>query len=219
GQETIWQGVKSGLRYVTGWPGLLIVSLMTVGINFTIIPAFSLMPLLVKEYFGGSAIHLGWVESAMGIGMFVGGAVLGGWGGFKRNIVTSMLGLMGMGLGTLVFAIAPSGALWLAVIGSLLVGIMTPVTMGPFYAMIQTIVEPDMQARIFSLLSSVGTAMVPIGLLVAGPVADRFSIQVWFLFGGLLCILMAIGGLFIPAVMQIESRDSTMPADVSQSLA
>ena len=219
GQETIWQGVKSGLRYVISWPGLLIVSLMTVGINFTIIPAFSLMPLLVKEYFGGSAIHLGWVESAMGIGMFVGGAVLGAWGGFKRNIVTSMLGLMGMGLGTLVFAVAPSTALWLAVIGSLLVGIMTPMTMGPFYAMIQTIVEPDIQARIFSLLNSVGAAMVPIGLLVAGPVADRFSIQVWFLFGGLLCILMAICGLFIPAVMQIESRDTTMPGEVSQSLA
>ena len=219
GQETIWQGVKSGLRYVISWPGLLIVSLMTVGINFTIIPAFSLMPLLVKETFGGSAIHLGWVESAMGIGMFVGGALLGVWGGFKRNIVTSMLGLMGMGLGTLVFAVAPSTALWLIVIGSLLVGIMTPMTMGPFYAMIQTIVEPDMQARIFSLLNSVGAAMVPIGLLVAGPVADRFSIQVWFLFGGLLCILMAICGLFIPAVMQIESRDTTMPVDVSQSLA
>ena len=219
GQETIWQGVKSGLRYVISWPGLLIVSLMTVGINFTIIPAFSLMPLLVKETFGGSAIHLGWVESAMGIGMFVGGALLGVWGGFKRNIVTSMLGLMGMGLGTLVFALAPSAALWLALIGSLLVGIMTPMTMGPFYAMIQTIVEPDMQARIFSLLNSFGAAMVPVGLLVAGPVADRFSIQVWFLFGGLLCILMAIGGLFIPAVMQIESRDTAMPGDVAQSLA
>ena len=219
GQETIWQGVKSGLRYVMSWPGLLIVSLMTVGINFTIIPAFSLMPLLVKQYFGGSAIHLGWVEFAMGIGMFVGGALLGAWGGFKRNIVTSMLGLMGMGLGTLIFAVAPSTALWLVVIGSLLVGIMTPMTMGPFYAMVQTIVEPDMQARIFSLLNSVGTAIVPIGLLVAGPVADRFSIQVWFLFGGLLCILMAVCGLFIPAVMQIESRDTLMPGNVSQSLA
>ncbi|MCA9921795.1 MAG: MFS transporter [Anaerolineales bacterium] len=208
GQETVWQGVKSGLRYVIGWPGLLIVSLMTVGINFTIIPAFSLMPLLVKEYFGGSAIHLGWVESAMGIGMFVGGAALGAWGGFKRNIVTSMLGLMGMGVGTLVFAVAPATALWLAVFGSLLVGIMTTMTMGPFYAMIQTIVEPNMQARIFSLLSSVGSAIVPVGLLVAGPIADRFSIQVWFLFGGLLCILMAICGFFIPAVMQIESRNS-----------
>ncbi|MFN2104585.1 MAG: MFS transporter [Candidatus Promineifilaceae bacterium] len=219
GKETVWQGVKSGLRYVTGWPGLLIVSLMTVGINFTIIPAFSLMPLLVKEYFGGSAIHLGWVESAMGIGMFVGGAALGAWGGFKRNIVTSLLGLMGMGIGTLVFAAAPPTALWMAVIGSLLVGIMTPVTMGPFYAMIQTIVEPDMQARVFSLLSSAGTAMVPVGLLVAGPVADRFSIQVWFLFGGLLCIVMAVGGLFIPAVKQIESRETAMRGDVSQSMA
>ena len=219
GKETVWQGVKSGLRYVTGWPGLLIVSLMTVGINFTIIPAFSLMPLLVKEYFGGSAIHLGWVESAMGIGMFVGGAALGAWGGFKRNIVTSLLGLMGMGIGTLVFAAAPPTALWMAVIGSLLVGIMTPVTMGPFYAMIQTIVEPDMQARVFSLLSSAGTAMVPVGLLVAGPVADRFSIQVWFLFGGLLCIVMAVGGLFIPAVKQIESRETAMRGEVSQSMA
>ena len=210
GQETVWQGVKAGVRYVISWPGLLIVSLMTVGINFTIIPAFSLMPLLVKEYFGGSAIHLGWVESAMGIGMFVGGAALGAWGGFKRNIVTSMLGLMGMGIGTLIFAVAPATALWLAILGALLVGIMTTMTMGPFYAMIQTIVEPDMQARIFSLLSSVGSVIVPIGLLIAGPVADRFSIQVWFLFGGLLCTLMAVCGLFIPAVMQIELRGGTV---------
>lgn len=218
-QETIWQAVKSGLHYVISWPGLLIVSLMTVGINFTIIPAFSLMPLLVKEYFDGSALHLSWVESAMGIGMFLDGGVLGAWGGFKRNIVTSMLGLMGMGLGTLIFALAPANALWLAVLGSLLVGIMTPMTMGPFFAMLQSIVEPDMQARIFSLLSSAGTAMVPIGLLVAGPIADRFSIQVWFLFGGLLCILMAIGGLFIPAVMQIESQSTALPGDVTQSVA
>ena len=217
-QETVWQGVKEGLRYVLGWPCLLIVGLMTVGINFTIIPAFSLMPLLVKEYFGGSAIHLSWVESAMGIGMFAGGAVLGAWGGFKRNIITAMLGLMGMGVGTLVFAFAPETALWLAVFGALLVGIMTTMTMGPFYAMIQTIVEPDMQARILSLLSSVGTAMVPLGLLVAGPIADRFSIQVWFLFGGLLCIVMAICGLFIPAVMQIESRDGALTEAVSPSL-
>jgi len=57
-----------------------------------------------------------------------------------------------------------------------------------------------------------------IGLLVAGPVVDRFSIQIWFLFGGLLCILMAICGLLIPAVMQIKSRDTTMLGDVSQSL-
>ena len=124
-----------------------------------------------------------------------------------------------MGLGTLVFALAPASALWMAICGSLIVGIMTPMAMGPFFAMIQTTVDPDMQARIFSLLNSVGAGMVPIGLMAAGPVSDQFSIQVWFLFGGLLCVLMAFSGLFIPAVMNIESRGNTIPGALSESLA
>jgi DHA3 family macrolide efflux protein-like MFS transporter len=58
----MWQDFTAGLNYLLRNPGLLIIGLMTVGINFTIIPAFSLLPLLVKEFFGGSAIQLGWME-------------------------------------------------------------------------------------------------------------------------------------------------------------
>jgi DHA3 family macrolide efflux protein-like MFS transporter len=209
-QATIWQDFQAGLRYLLGWPGLLIVSLMTIGINFTIIPAFSLLPLMVKDYFGGNAIHLGWVESAMGIGIIAGGALLSVWGGFKRKIVTSMLGLMGMGAGTLILALAPSSAIFLAVGGALIVGVMNPITMGPFFAVVQSTVEPDMQARIFSLLTSVGGGMAPLGLLIAGPVADRLGIQAWFLLGGSLCVLMAVAGLLIPAVMNIEASRSVV---------
>jgi DHA3 family macrolide efflux protein-like MFS transporter len=178
---------------------------MTVGINLTIIPAFSLLPLMVKDYYGGNAIHLGWVESAMGIGMIVGGALLGVWGGFERKILTSMLGLMGMGAGTLILALAPSSAISLAVGGALIVGLMNPITMGPFFAVLQSTVEPDMQARIFALLGSIGGGMAPLGLMVAGPVADRLGIQTWFLLGGSLCVLMGVVGLLIPAVMNIEA--------------
>jgi DHA3 family macrolide efflux protein-like MFS transporter len=206
GQTTVWQDFQAGLRYLLGWPGLLIVGLMTVGINFTIIPAYSLLPLMVKDYFGGNAIHLGWVESAMGIGMIAGGALLGVWGGFKCKILTSMIGLMGMGAGTLVLALAPSSAMPLAVGGALLFGVMNPITMGPFFAVIQSTVEPDMQARVLTLLSSVGGGMAPIGLMIAGPVSDRVGIQAWFLLGGVLCVLMGIVGLFIPAVMNIEEQ-------------
>ena len=173
---------------------------------FTIIPAFSLLPLLVKEYFGGGAMQLGWVESAMGIGMFAGGTLLGVWGGFESKMLTSMVGLMGMGAGTLLIAFAPASVIALAVAGALLVGMMNPITMGPFFAVIQSSVEPDMQARVFSLLSSVGGAMAPIGLVIAGPVADLVGIQVWFLLAGTLCIVMGVAGLFVPAVMNIENR-------------
>lgn len=216
-KTTVWTDFKAGLRYMIGWPGLLVVGLMTVGINFTIIPAFSLLPLMVKDYFGGSAIHLSWVESAMGAGMILGGALLGLWGGFSRKILTSMVGLMGMGAGTLILALAPPSAISLAVGGALLVGFMTPITMGPFFAIIQSTVDPDMQARIFSLLSSVGTGIVPLGLMIAGPVADRVGIQAWFLLGGILCIFMAVTSLFIPAVMNMEKKGNPLPEAVGTS--
>jgi DHA3 family macrolide efflux protein-like MFS transporter len=205
-QANVWQDFQAGFRYILGWPGLLIVSLMTIGINFTIIPAFSLLPLMVREYFGGNAVHLSWVESAMGIGMIAGGALLGVWGGFRRKILTSMMGLIGMGAGTLVLALAPSSAILLAVGGAFVFGLMNPITMGPFFAVIQSRVEPDMQARIFSLLSSVGAGMAPIGLMIAGPVSDRLGIQTWFFLGGAACVLMGVTGLFIPAVMRIEEE-------------
>jgi DHA3 family macrolide efflux protein-like MFS transporter len=217
-KSTVWTDFKAGLRYMISWPGLLIIGLMMVGINFMIIPAFSLLPLMIKDYFGGSAIHLSWVESAMGAGMIVGGALLGLWGGFSRKILTSLVGLMGMGAGTLILALAPASAIFLAVGGALLVGLMTPITMGPFFAIIQSKVEPDMQARVFSLLSSVGTGIAPLGLMIAGPVADRVGIQAWFLLGGILCIFMAVTGLFIPAVMNMEKQGNPLPEAVGMSV-
>jgi DHA3 family macrolide efflux protein-like MFS transporter len=212
-QSTIFGDFKAGFSYLVGWPGLLIISLMTVGINFTIIPAFSLLPLLVKDYFSGGAIQLGWMESAMGIGVIAGGALLGAWGGFRRKILTSMLGLMAMGVGTLILALSPAGMISLAIFGAFIVGLSNPLTMGPFFAVLQATVEPDMQARVFSLLWSIGGGMAPIGLLVAGPVADKFSIQTWLLLGGTLCILMGMAGLLIPAVMDIEEKGCTPASD------
>ena len=205
-RTTVWQDFRAGLRYVLNWPGLVIVGLMTIVINFTIIPAFSLIPLMVKDYFGGNAIQLSWVESAMGIGMLLGGALLGFWGGFNRKIVTSLIGLIGMGAGTLVFALVPASAMFVAVGGVFFVGFMSPITMGPFFAVIQSSVAPEMQARVMSLMISLGGGMAPLGLMIAGPIADQFGIQTWFLVGGLLCIIMGFAGFFIPVLMNIEEN-------------
>lgn len=214
----LWSDFKAGVSYLVGWPGLLIICLMTVGINFTIIPAFSLLPLMVKEYFGGSAIQLGWVELAMGIGVIVGGALLGAWGGFQRKILTSLLGLIAMGAGTLIMAFSPAAMISMAVGGAFLIGLANSITIGPFMAVIQSNVKPDMQARILALIWSIGSGMVPLGLLVAGPVADRFGIQTWFMLGGTLCILMGIVGILLPVVMNIESQNHTEVVDLQAGL-
>ena len=206
GQPSVWQDFLSGLRYMLSWPGLLIIAMMAVLINFLLTPAFSLLPLLVKDYFNGEAIQLGWVNSAFGVGVILGGLLLGVWGGFKRKILTSMVGLIGMGIGTLLMSQVPPTGIYIAVGAALIVGIMQPITNGPIHAVMQATVAPDMQARVFSLLGSLASGMAPIGLIIAGPISDNLGIQTWFLLGGSLCILMAVTGLFIPALMNIEDK-------------
>ncbi len=46
--------------------------------------------------------------------------------------------------------------------------------------------------------------MAPLGLLVAGPLADSLGIQAWYIVGGLLCATMGVVGFWIPSVMTLE---------------
>jgi DHA3 family macrolide efflux protein-like MFS transporter len=204
---SVWQDFVEGLRYVKAWPGLMIIALMAICINFLITPAFSLLPLLVKEYFGGGALELGWVNSTAGIGIIIGGTLLSVWGGFKRKILTTFLGLTGMGIGILAIAFAPATSILWLVMPILIIGIMMPLTNGPIGAVMQSSVAPDMQARVSSLLNSVAGAMSPIGLMIAGPVSDSLGIQSWFILGGIICLVFAAVGPFIPAVINLGVKD------------
>jgi DHA3 family macrolide efflux protein-like MFS transporter len=77
---------------------------------------------------------------------------------------------------------------------------------GPIHAILQSAVEPEMQGRVFTLVGSMGAAMAPLGLIIAGPVADAIGVQSWYVIGGLACVLMAVVGYSIPAVMNIEDN-------------
>jgi DHA3 family macrolide efflux protein-like MFS transporter len=196
--------VRSGLAYIWNWPGLFILLIGAVLINFSLSPAFSLLPILVTEHFGGEALELGWLQSAQGAGIVLGGLILSAWGGFRRRVLTSFMGLIGVGLGVILLGLTPATAFWLAIAGIFFAGTMLPLANGPLHAVAQTAVAPEMQGRVFTVMGSMSTAMTPIGLAIAGPVADWLGLQVWFLLGGALCLLMGIVSFFIPAVVHLE---------------
>ena len=186
---------------------------MAMIINFVVNPAFSLMPILVIRNFNGGVGHLGALEFALGIGMVLGGLVLSAWGGFHRRLLTSLVGLIGMGLGVLVMGLAPPTAFVAAVGAIFLVGFMNPIVNGPVFAVMQATVAPEMQGRVFTLLQSAASAMSPLSLAVAGPVSDAIGVQAWYIVGGLVCVLMGIGGFFVPALVHIEDNHQTnLPA-------
>ena len=203
---TFWQDFLSGLRYVRSWPGLLMLMAMAMMVNFLLTPAGSLMPILVTEHFEGGVLQLGWIEFAFGFGMIAGGLVLGAWGGFNKRIKTTMAGLFGLGIGFSLIGLIPSDLFLLAVLSAFLAASMIPIVNGPVHAIIQATVDPQMQGRVFTLIGSLGSAMAPLGLIIAGPVADAIGVQSWYVIGGVACILLAVVGYFIPALMNIEDN-------------
>jgi DHA3 family macrolide efflux protein-like MFS transporter len=106
-KPSLWQDVREGFLYIWNWPGMRLLMLMATLINFLIWPAMSLLPLMVTRHFQGEALQLGWINSVWGIGIIAGGLVLSAWGGFRRRIVTSMTGAVGMGIGWLLVGLAP----------------------------------------------------------------------------------------------------------------
>jgi DHA3 family macrolide efflux protein-like MFS transporter len=204
GKSTLWQDLAAGFRYVWSWPGLMFIGIMATVINFLLTPAFSLLPILVTKHFNGQAIQLATLESFSGIGFIVGGIALSTWGGFKRRVLTSLTGLIAMGLGCLVMGMLPSSAFILAVVTMLYVGIVNPIVNGPLLAAIQAAVAPEMQGRVFTLISTMASGMAPIGLIIAGPISDKLGVQTWFIIGGVVTGIMGIGGFFIPAIMHFE---------------
>ena len=200
--------LRAGLQYVWSWPALLLLMLMAVIINLVINPAFALLPLLVTEHFGGEALHLGAVEAMFGFGILIGGLLLGVWGGFQRRVLTSLVGLIGMGIGTLLMGMAPANMMWLAFVAAFIIGSTNSLVNGPVQAVFQATIEPEMQGRVFTLLGSAAGAMSPIGLIIAGPVADLLGIRSWFIFGGSVTLLMGIAGFFMPVLLHIEDGRS-----------
>ncbi len=210
-KTSVWQEFKEGLAYVWGWPGLLLICAMATVINFLLNPAFSLMPILVTKHFNGQAIQLATMESFWGIGMILGGLALSAWGGFKRRITTTLVGLLGMGAGCLAMGLLPSSAFTLAVATMFWLGFVNPIVNGPLMAAVQAAVAPEMQGRVFTIIQSVAAGMSPLGLIIAGPVAEYLGAQSWFVIGGVVTVLMGIVGLFIPAIMHFEDGRAGQP--------
>ncbi len=207
GARAVWRDMQAGLRYVRAWRGLFLIMLLGGVIGFLDLPISSLMPILITGHFHGGAPQLGWLQAAWGIGMVTGGITLGVWGGFKRRVVTTMTGLFGFGIGTLILGLAPPNGYWMALVSSLVAGFMFPVMIGPIYAIVQATVAPEMQGRVLTLMNSLFLMMSPLSLIIAGPVTDLVGVQFWYLMAGTAYMLIAVVIAFIPAIMQIEENN------------
>ena len=210
-RPTVWADMRAGFRYVWSWPGLLAVCLLATVLNFLINPPMALMPILVTRHLGGEAMRLAWMNSSWGAGLVVGGLALSAWGGFRRRIVTMLMGIVGMGIGVVLVGLTPASFFALAPIGLFFGAAMNALCNGSAFAVLQQVVAPEVQGRVFTLVSSLCGAMTPLSMAVAGPLADAVGVRTLYVVGGAITILLGAGAFFVPVIMHIEDNHRTSP--------
>jgi DHA3 family macrolide efflux protein-like MFS transporter len=216
--STIVAEVKEGFRYLWHWPGARLLLFGSALLNALIWPAMTLMPLLVTKHFGGGVVQLAWINSAWGIGLVAGGLTLSVWGGFKRKTSTVALGLFGGAVGLLITGLAPAAFFWLGFAGLLLFGFMNPITNGPLMAIMQSAVPPEMQGRVFTTMGSFAALASPIGMALAGPLADVLGVQFWFVISGVCELGLVWIVLKTPALANFEAGRARATVELTEPI-
>jgi DHA3 family macrolide efflux protein-like MFS transporter len=151
--------------------------------------------------------------------VIAGGVALGVWGGFKRRILTALGGILLISGGCLLLGLTPAPLFGMAVASMFVMGFGNPMANGPIFAILQSTVRPEMQGRVMSLVNSGAAAMMPLSLILAGPLADLVGIQTFYVVGGIACGLVALACTFVRPLMNIESNGHAAAAAAAPAAA
>ena len=120
------------------------------------------------------------IEIAFSLGMMGGGILIGLWGGFRNRVHTMALSSFLTGLMTLALGVMPVFWVYLALMG--LIGVSMPHFNTPATVLLQEKVESAYMGRVFGVMGMISSVMMPMGMLIFGPVADLVRIE-WLLVG------------------------------------
>ena len=184
------EDMKLGLRYIRNHRYLVSLFLYLGILFFLVTPAAFLTPLQTARTFGEDVWRLTAIELVFSSGMMLGGAFLTVWKGFRNRVKTLLLANLIWALCTFALGFVPWFWLYLVFMGFF--GVAMPLFNAPMATMIQEHVEAEYMGRVFGVMTMLSTSVMPLAMLIFGPIADRLRIE-WLLLGtGAVMVLLAI---------------------------
>ncbi|WP_188189737.1 MFS transporter [Nonomuraea sp. SYSU D8015] len=231
-RTAVLEDLGSGMRHLRARAGLGALVAALTGFNFTFAVAGVLVQPLILSFADPGV--LGVLMFAGGAGMFAGSLVMGAWGGPRRKI-TGMTAFMALGGVFLVLhSLSPSPLL----VGVAAAGFLftLPVVNGCAHAVLQSRIAPAVLGRAMGTVHTLGSAAVPVGYLLAAPVAEHLlnpalspggalagsvglivgvgegrGIAFVLLLDGLLLLAMAAALAALPALRRLDRRPVPVP--------
>lgn len=194
GKVEYFNDIKLGLNYIKTHHFLVPFFVFTAMVLFFVAPMAFLTPLQTVFNYGPEEWRLSLVEVAFASGMMIGGFSIAAWEGLKNRIHTMALSLVLMGLASIVLSL--TNLFWVYLISMFIIGLSLPYYNSPAYVMIQEKVDNEYLGRVFSVMGMISSSMMPIGMLVFGPLADFIDIDSIIIFAGIMMIIITFSLLF-----------------------
>ncbi|HZK87895.1 MAG TPA: MFS transporter, partial [Anaerovoracaceae bacterium] len=213
GDESLKEGtfseLKAGLSYTKNHKLISRILIFYAVFFFMVSPAAFLTPIMIARSFGTEVWRLTANEMFWTGGAIFGGVIVAWLGEFKDKIRILAISTISFGITFILLGLSTNFIFYLGVMFAS--GIFLP-----FFSTAETVlilenVEEHMLGRVYSIVQIIISAVMPLGMLLFGPLGDVISIES-ILIGSGLCILLLTPFIWrtkVEAVAQVTS-DSTV---------
>ncbi|MDF2905413.1 MAG: hypothetical protein K0R34_734 [Herbinix sp.] len=200
------QDLKQGINAFKSNKALLRLSIPMLISTIIFVPIGTLLPLMVKQYFNGTAWHNGIVQTLFSSGMLIAAMLIGITGGLKKQFLMISISTGLLGICALIGGMIPAYLFWAFCI---VVFVMGTTGMGfniPFTSYIQRTAPAENLGKVLSLVTSVMSFAAPVGMFIAGPISESIGVSNWMTCAGIVMIFVSILCYFL-------TREFDIPLD------
>lgn len=189
-----WASFVDGVRYIASNKHLLqlmaITTVATLGLSATVLLAAAYF----KQLLGISAEYLGLLQTAEGLGMAAGAVLISVYATWARSRQIVSVTMIVLGLGILVFALAP--VYWLVLVGAVVVGLCVVSARTTLAAMTQALVPDSKRGRVESAMVTVIGMGTMGALIMAGILGDLVGPTIIFVVTGIVVLAAGIASIY-----------------------
>jgi H+ antiporter protein len=199
--EGVWAGIVEGLSFV--WRNKVLRTLAFVDLAATGL-YMPMESVLFPKYFTdrNEPAHLGWVLMALSIGGLIGALGYAVLSKYMKRRTTMLIALLTLGVAMTVIAFLPPLPLilGLCVVVGFVYGPIAPI----YNYVMQTRAPAHLRGRVVGVMGSLAYAAGPLGLVLAGPLADTFGLKVTFLALALPMLALGLAALGLSSLRELD---------------
>ncbi len=182
--------MKEGFRFVARRPTLQLLTFLAFAGTFLGMPIITFLPVVAKSIFGLGAKGYAWMMTTYGLGSVTGALVIAATAHLPRKGAVALK--LQLAFACLLVAFAFSRSLPLSLVISFCAGICIVGVISLYSSLVQLTTSDDMRGRVMSIFMLAFRGGMPLGNLIAGFVAEKWSISTALAVNGAILAMVAL---------------------------